>query len=82
MDGTFFFIKSNQDLDEIEMRVNKSRVDFQVATHDFNLARRAFPQVIVSAFLNYHERQPFRSSETVQVATGTGQEETGELMLP
>lgn len=64
--------KLDRTLDETESLINRAKVDYVMATHDFNLAKSSFPLSLANVlFFQYADKNAFRASEKVSLATGT-----------
>lgn len=62
------FVTVQTKLETVENRINRAIINYNTASHDFNISKKTFPNFMANALLfRYNDKEPFSGGEKVKL---------------
>jgi LemA protein len=62
------FVAVHKQLETVESRINRAIINYNTASHDFNISKNTFPNFMANALLfRYNDKEPFSAGEKVKL---------------
>jgi LemA protein len=66
------FVALHNQLETVEYRINRAIINYNTASHDFNISKKSFPNFMANILLfRYNDKEPFGAGEKVKLVIDT-----------